>query len=140
MTTGAVVARHAGAQAFTIGQRRGLNLRTPAEDGSPRYVVGLDLLTNTVQVGPADLLDIDLIEGERPIWSGAPFGTEPVRVDAQVRAHGTAIEATARLVGDRLIVELEAPVRGLAPGQTIALYRGTRVVASATVDVTGTRP
>jgi len=139
VTTGAVVAHHEGAQAFTIGQRRGLNLRTPTQDGSPRYVVGLDLITNTVRVGPADLLDIDVIEGERPIWSGAPFGAEPVRVQAQVRAHGAAIDATAWLVGDRLIVELDAPVRGLAPGQTVALYRGTRVVASATVDVTGTR-
>jgi len=139
VTTGAVVARHEGAQAFTIGQRRGLNLRVPTEDGSPRYVVGLDLLTNTVQVGPAVLLDIDVIEGTGPIWASAPFGADPVRVQAQVRAHGMAIDATARLDGDRLIVELDEPVRGLAPGQTVALYRGTRVLASAIVDATRTR-
>ena len=41
--TGAVVARHDGAHAFTIGQRRGLNLRVPAEDGAPRYVVDVDV-------------------------------------------------------------------------------------------------
>jgi tRNA-specific 2-thiouridylase len=38
--------------------------------------------------------------------------------------------------GDRLIVELDDSVRGLAPGQAVVVYDGTRVVGSATVDRT----
>jgi tRNA-specific 2-thiouridylase len=139
VTTGAVVAHHQGAHAFTIGQRRGLDLRVPAGDGAPRYVVDVDVITNVVRVGPPELLDVDVIEGERPLWTAEPLGAEPVRVQAQVRAHGQPIDATASLCGDRLLVELDAPVRGLARGQTVALYQGTRVVGSATIDATRSR-
>jgi tRNA-specific 2-thiouridylase len=136
VATGQVLGRHEGAHAFTIGQRRGLDLRVPAVDGSPRYVVDVDVTTSTVMVGPPQLLDIDWVEGVSPIWPGRPLGAEPVRVHAQVRAHGTPVSADARLDGDRLVVELHEPIRGLALGQAIVLYDGTRVVGSATVERT----
>jgi tRNA-specific 2-thiouridylase len=50
-----------------------------------------------------------------------------------VRAHGTAVAATATYDGDQLRVELGVPMRGVAPGQSVVLYDGTRVVGSATV-------
>jgi tRNA-specific 2-thiouridylase len=134
--SGEVIAQHDGTFAFTIGQRRGLNLRTPAADGSPRYVVDVDVESRTVMVGPPTLLDVDLIEGIRPIWAGAPLDDRPVDVIAQVRAHGDPIHARAHLDGERLIVELTTPVRGLAPGQAVVIYDGTRVIGSATVDRT----
>jgi tRNA-specific 2-thiouridylase len=134
--SGDVVARHEGAYAFTIGQRRGLNLRVPAEDGSPRYVVDVDVQTRTVTVGAPELLDVDVIEGIRPIWAGGAIGEVDIDVFAQVRAHGTPVPARARLVGDRVIVDLGEPIRGLARGQAVVLYDGTRVVGSATVDAT----
>jgi tRNA-specific 2-thiouridylase len=140
--SGAVVAQHDGAYAFTIGQRRGLNLRVPAEDGSPRYVVDVDVVTRTVTVGAPELLDVDVIEGIRPLWAGKAIGEQAVEVLAQVRAHGTPVGARARSSGDRVVVELGDPIRGLAPGQAVVLYDGTRVIGSATVDATRrvTRP
>jgi tRNA-specific 2-thiouridylase len=57
-------------------------------------------------------------------------------VHAQVRAHGVPLPARARLSGDRLVVDLDEPVRGLAAGQAVVLYDGTRVIGSATVDAT----
>jgi tRNA-uridine 2-sulfurtransferase len=134
--TGTVVGRHGGAHAFTIGQRRGLDLRQPAEDGAPRYVVDVDVIAGTVSVGPPELLDVDLIEGVRPVWAGPAIGPEPVAVTAQVRAHGAPVAARAHLSGDVLVVELGEPIRGLAAGQAVVLYDGTRVVGSATVDRT----
>jgi hypothetical protein len=38
--------------------------------------------------------------------------------------------------GERLIVDLGEPIRGLARGQAVVLYHGTRVLGSATVDAT----
>ena len=58
VASGEVVAHHEGAHAFTIGQRRGLNLRVPAEDGAPRYVVDVDIATSTVFVGSPEQLDV----------------------------------------------------------------------------------
>jgi tRNA-uridine 2-sulfurtransferase len=134
--SGEVVARHDGAGTFTIGQRRGLNLRVPAPDGSPRYVVDVDVVTNTVRVGRPELLDVDRIEGIRVIWAGPPLTEAPADVEAQVRAHGRPVPARARMGAGRLLVDLAEPVRGLAPGQAVVLYEGTRVVGSATVDRT----
>ena len=36
----------------------------------------------------------------------------------------------------RLVVDLDVPVRGVAPGQSVVLYDGTRVVGSATITAT----
>ncbi len=135
-STGEVLAQHEGAHAFTIGQRRGLNLRVPAADGAPRYVVDVDITTRTVSVGPPELLDVDVIEGIRVVWSGPAVGVEPVGVHAQVRAHGIPVPARARMAGERLVVDLDEPIRGLAAGQAVVLYDGTRVLGSATVDAT----
>ncbi len=134
--SGQVLAQHEGAHTFTIGQRRGLGLRVPSADGSPRYVVDVDVSTNTVRVGGPELLDVDVIEGSHVIFSGDPISGEPVDVLAQVRAHGVPVAARARLTGDRLVVELAEPIRGLAAGQAVVLYEGSRVVGSATVDAT----
>jgi len=134
--SGAVVGHHDGAHAFTIGQRRGLDLRVPAPDGAPRYVVDVDIATSTVRVGSPELLDVDRIEGDRPTWTGDPLGAEPVAVHAQVRAHGEAIPAQASLDAGRMHVTLMSPVRGLARGQTVVVYDDSRVVGSATVDAT----
>jgi tRNA-specific 2-thiouridylase len=54
-------------------------------------------------------------------------------VGAQVRAHGAEIPATAWAEGDQVEVHLERRIRGVAPGQSVVLYDGTRVVGSATI-------
>ena len=72
----------------------------PAADGAPRYVVDVDIATSTVRVGPAELLDVDVIEGIRVVWAGPAVGGEPVAVLAQVRAHGMPVPARARMEGD----------------------------------------
>src|SRR3954447_3489315 len=64
-TTGAVVGRHEGAYAYTVGQRRGLDLRVSAPDRQPRYVLSITPVTNTVTVGPVTALDVSGVVGER---------------------------------------------------------------------------
>jgi tRNA-specific 2-thiouridylase len=59
---------------------------------------------------------------------------------AQVRAHGGLADAVAELDGELLRVQLREPLRGVAPGQAVALYRpdpaGDVVLGSATVSDT----
>ena len=129
---GTKLGEHAGAYAFTVGQRRGLRLSEPAAGGEPRYVVEVQSSTNTVVVGTTDLLGIDSITGDHARWCGpAPEGV--VRVGAQVRAHGEEIPATAWADGEQVEVHLQRRIRGVAPGQSVVLYDGTRVVGSATI-------
>src|SRR5690606_14627243 len=46
--TGAVLGTHEGAAAFTVGQRKGLNIGYPADDGKPRFVLEVRPKTNEV--------------------------------------------------------------------------------------------
>ncbi len=129
---GVAIGTHRGSYGFTVGQRRGLGLARDVLDGRARYVVAVDAAANRVVVGTDDLLGVRVLIGEQPRWCGAP-PEGPFAAHAQVRAHGTAVAATATYDGDQLRVELGVPMRGVAPGQSVVLYDGTRVVGSATV-------
>jgi tRNA-specific 2-thiouridylase len=132
--TGEELGRHHGSWAFTVGQRRGLRLGTPAEDGRPRYVLDIEPVGGTVRVGPREALAVRRLSGARPRWCGGV----PDRLDGtvQLRAHGAEHRAVATVCDDRVDVELVEPASGVAPGQAAVLYDGSRVVGSVTVATT----
>jgi tRNA-specific 2-thiouridylase len=137
---GAVLATHDGVHGFTIGQRKGLGIAGPGPDGRPRYVTAIDADTATVHVGEAGDLDVFALTGRAPVFtSGAAF-SGPVECAVQVRAHGETASAIVELIGDELDVRLRTPLRGVAPGQTLVLYRadpdGDEVLGSATIAAT----
>ena len=137
-SAGRVVGEHDGAVGYTVGQRRGLRLGVPAPDGRPRYVLEVSVTTNTVTVGPAEELDVDVVSGTSAVWCG-PEPSAGSRLGAQLRAHGAEVPCVVEAAGDEPRVRLEQPARGVAPGQTLALYDGDRVVGSATVATAGRR-
>lgn len=141
-TDGAVVGEHDGAYAFTVGQRKGLGLGHPAADGRARYVVDVQTSTNTVVVGPAELLSVDRIEAGKAVWLAAPEGdvgsTWLDDVEVQVRAHGAPVPARVRATTADGVPAMEVeltgrPLRGVAAGQSLVVYRGTRVLGQGTV-------
>ena len=134
--TGQQVGRHEGTFGYTIGQRRGLGLKEPRPDHAKRYVTGVDPARNVVTVGTADLLGVDRIAGEHLRWCGAA-PTGPQEYGVQLRAHGEELPATVAADGDRLDVRLHRRARGIAPGQSVVVYDGTRVVGSATIASVG---
>lgn len=127
---------HHGTYGFTIGQRRGLGLERSQLDGEPRYVVGIDAPRRQVVIGTADLLGIELIEGDRTRWCG-PVPQGPLRAGAQVRAHGAEVPCVAEVRGQTISVSLDHTISGVAPGQSVVIYSGTRVVGSATITNAG---
>jgi tRNA-specific 2-thiouridylase len=132
--TGDVVGSHTGAYAFTVGQRRGLALATPAADGRPRYVLAVSPATRTVTVGAADRLRVRRVSCGRPTWCGAAPVLPATGLLAQVRAHGAPVRCAVSLVDGALRADLGEDLHGVAPGQTLAIYDGERVVGSATVE------
>jgi tRNA-uridine 2-sulfurtransferase len=136
-TEGTVIGSHDGSYAFTVGQRKGLRIGTPAPDGRPRYVLDIEPVSNTVTVGPAEALGADEIEAQRPVWSGRRPPADELGCLVQLRAHGQVHRATARQDGDTLRISLNEPARGVARGQAAVLYDGDAVLGSATITRAG---
>ncbi len=118
---GAALGTHDGVRAFTVGQRRGVAVAT----GERRYVVAVDAPTATVTLGHRRDLLRERVDVERVTFTGdvIPSGTE---VEVQVRAHGEPTPGVWR--GDH--VEWCTPNPRVAPGQTVALYAGDRVLGA----------
>jgi tRNA-specific 2-thiouridylase len=133
--SGAVLREHEGAYAFTIGQRRGLRLGIPADDGQPRYVLDIEPVSGTVTVGPKEHLEVDALDCIKPLWAAAaPDG--PLECTVQLRAHGAEHRARVEAGDSAVRVRLIDPASGIAPGQACVIYDGTRVVGSATIERT----
>lgn len=137
--SGRVVGRHTGANAYTVGQRRGLRLGVPAPDGRPRYVLGIRPKEREVVVGPREHLAVGALRGIRTTWCGLPPAGSSAGFDCtvQVRAHADPVPGRARALPEgEIAVRLDEPIEGVAPGQTAVLYQGTRVLGQATIDAT----
>ena len=134
---GQVLARHDGVHGFTVGQRKGLGIPGPGPDGNPRYVTGIDAESGTVRVGGAEDLDVWSLTGRDPVFTGGTPFDGLIECEVQVRAHGGIASGIAGAVDDLLHVALRAPLRGVATGQTMVVYRpdpdGDEVLASATI-------
>jgi len=130
---GKKIGEHKGAYTYTIGQRKGLGLTVPTADGSPRFVLKIEPVSNTVVVGSREELAISKMWGERPVWCGPDVTSEKKRGFVQIRAHGSALDCTYYFDGSNLIAELDEVLLGLATGQAMVIYDGDRVVGSATI-------
>jgi tRNA-specific 2-thiouridylase len=130
--SGLQLGAHAGAYGYTVGQRKGLGLTVPAPDGRPRYVLSIEPVNRTVTVGPAELLDVSDLDGDRVRWCGPPVGGS-FGAAVQVRAHGEVTSGVVTVEGGVATVSLAEPVRGVAAGQAMVWYDGTRVIGSATL-------
>jgi len=134
---------HAGAAAFTVGQRKGLNIGFPTDDGQPRFVLEVRPVSNEVIVGPRAALAVTELAGSRFSWAGEPPVSPSTAwaCDVQVRAHADPVPATARVsassTGEReLVITPDEPIMGVAPGQTAVVYLGSRVLGQCTIDRT----
>jgi tRNA-specific 2-thiouridylase len=141
--SGAVMGKHEGALAFTIGQRKGLNVGFPTDDGQPRFVLEIRPKDNTVVVGPREALDLAELAGSKISWAGLPPADPetPFDCDVQIRAHADPVPAVAFVRpsadgGTELVIRPVDPLNGVSPGQSAVLYLGTRVLGQCTIDRT----
>jgi tRNA-specific 2-thiouridylase len=127
---GRLLGSHRGQQAFTVGQRRGIGVA--AEE--PLYVLHKDPRSGRVLVGPRRELATSTVG-----LSGATLlrpGDAVDRVKLRYRSDPIACSVEGDPAAgshERLILSLDEPVDGAAPGQTACLMRGQSVVGWATI-------
>jgi tRNA-specific 2-thiouridylase len=123
---GARLGIHAGAQHFTVGQRRGIGVAA----AEPLYVLATDAAANTVTVGPRADLAATAVAVRDAVLHRPADEVEAVKLRYRSEA------LPCRVVpgeGGRLVLELEEPVLGAAPGQAAVLLRGDAVVGHGTL-------
>jgi tRNA-uridine 2-sulfurtransferase len=126
---GAVIGSVPAIELVTVGQRKGLGgigsggKRPPAD--RRRYVVDVDPAAAAVTVGPLEALLVQEVPVRDPVWvDRAPDPREVLEV--QVSAHGRT--APASWSPDGVVRLLGTPIRRVAPGQSVVLYRDDAVV------------
>jgi tRNA-specific 2-thiouridylase len=113
---GTVLGRHRGQEAFTVGQRRGLGI----PQGEPRYVIGKQ--GSSVVVGPRDALRTERVRlSEWRRWRDTV-------THVKLRYRSTPVACSAEPGEDGLVLHLEQPFSGVAPGQTACLLDGDTIV------------
>lgn len=128
--SGNTVGTHKGAVAYTLGQRKGLNLAL----GTPVYVCDKNMKENTVTVGPNQALFHRILRASDWNWISIPELTEPIRVTAKARSRMTEQSATVYPENNGFArVEFDEPQRALTPGQAVVLYDGNTVVGGGTI-------
>ena len=127
---GRVLATHGGAAAFTVGQRRGLGVSGP----EPRYVLEVDAAANRIVVGPGELLARRGLVADRAGWvAGQPPADGPFEAEVRLRYRGEDVRAVLEARDPGLRAEFRVPQRGVAPGQSVVVYRGEEVLGGARI-------
>ena len=130
LSDGTVVGEHAGYARFTVGQRRGL----PGGFREPMFVTEIRAATREVVIGPREeLLGRGVVAREINWLGDAPTVGDHVAV--QVRHHAPPSPAEiVRLEGDEVELALDHPVAAIAPGQSLVMYDGDRVVGGGVIE------
>ncbi len=129
---GSHVGEHGGTAAYTVGQRQGLGVAL----GAPRYVSRIDPLSNTIQLGRREDLEVREFTVERASFIAPEQPTAAFRAAVRIRHRATPIEAEVRPLGERRwSVATDSPVWAAAPGQAAVFYDGAELLGGGRIEV-----
>lgn len=127
---GRVLGEHDGTFGFTVGQRK----RTGVVAGRPMYVLELQAAENRVVVGPRELLSRRGLAADRVSWvAGEPPTGGTFEAAVRIRYRGEDAAAVITPEGGSMRIEFKAPQRAVAPGQSVAVYRGEELLGGGRI-------
>lgn len=135
---GKIVGRHDGAQFYTIGQRKGLNIGGHKDSV---FVIGTDVEKNIIYVGEGHThkglsrsclrivpSDIHWIRPDIRMTSG-----EVRRYRVRIRYRQPLQDATVVMRDNGLFILFDEPQRGITPGQFAVWYDGDEMLGSGVI-------
>ena len=129
--SGQTLATHGGVHRFTVGQRRGLGVSSPA----PLYVLKIEAESGTVTVGPRAALDRTRLTASDVNWIAVDPPASWLPVAAQIRHRHTAAAGRVRsLAPGRAEFEFDTPQPAITPGQAVVFYDGDLVIGGGWID------
>jgi len=129
--SGRALRQHEGIHAFTVGQRRGLQVAS----GERLYVTRIDAKSGDVEVDQERNLFRAEARVSRVSFPSGAVPSEPVRGLAKIRyLHEAAPAVLTPTGGGEGHVRFDEPQRAMTPGQSLVLYDGDRVIAGGVID------
>ena len=135
---GRIVGRHDGAQFYTIGQRKGLNIGGHKDS---IFVIETDIPRNLIYVGEGhthkglsrsclriDPSEIHWIREDLEMLPG-----EMRRYRVRIRYRQPLQDATLIMRANGMYILFDAPQRGITPGQFAAWYEGEEMLGSGVI-------
>ncbi len=135
---GKIVGHHDGAQFFTIGQRKGLNIGGHKDSV---FVIETDVMNNIIYVGEGhthkglsrsclriELPDIHWIREDKPMHIG-----EIRRYRVRIRYRQPLQDALLIMRANGLYILFDTPQRGITPGQFAVFYDFDEMVGSGVI-------
>jgi tRNA-uridine 2-sulfurtransferase len=122
---------HGGVHRFTVGQRKGLGVSSPA----PLYVLKIDAESRNVTVGPRASLDRDRLTASGVNWIAIDAPPAWVAAHAQIRhRHAAAPGRVRALDNGRAEFTFDTPQPAVTPGQAVVFYDGDVVVGGGWIE------
>lgn len=122
--------QHDGLANFTIGQRKGIRIAA----SQPYYVLGKDVATNSLIVGPQEALGGTDLYANQVNWLDSIPPDRPKRLQVKVRYKAQAAWGLVTPIGeDRVQVNFEQPVRDITPGQAAVFYEDERCLGGGII-------
>ena len=127
---GKTLGKHRGYPAFTIGQRKGLNLGGLKE---PHYVTAIDPDKNEVTVGPQSDLYRSEFFADKVNWYLPKQNVFEAQVQIRYRHRGATAKVTP-LPNGRVRVEFAKPQLSVTPGQSAVFYINDLIVGGGWIE------
>ncbi|MDG2363904.1 MAG: tRNA 2-thiouridine(34) synthase MnmA, partial [Flavobacteriales bacterium] len=135
---GSIIGQHQGAHFFTVGQRKGLNVGGKLE---PLYVIGTDVITNTVFVGQGDnhigLMRSALLIAKEDVHWVLPSHKmeigETRKYLLRFRYRQPLQTGNVKMTEEGLTLTFDTPQNGITAGQFATLYDENKLVASGPI-------
>ena len=122
---GKVIGTHEGYPFYTIGQRKGLGKAF----GFPAFVTEIRKETNEVVIGKLeDLNRTSMVVGQLNLQKYAEIPEGGLDSLTKVRYKDSGTLGQIQQVNDKIIVEFNEEVSGIAPGQAAVFYEGDDVI------------
>jgi tRNA-specific 2-thiouridylase len=128
--SGKILGLHKGYCYYTIGQRKGLGIAL----GSPKHVTHIDAQNNTVTLGDHDELYTTLVRAKNYHVRDIDWLQETAEVEARIRYKSPAIKGQLTIVDSQLQIHFDEPVWGVAPGQSLVVYKDGLLVGGGIIE------
>ncbi len=121
---GKTVGTHIGAQAYTVGQRKGLGGGFP----QPMFVLKVDADKNQLVIGRSESLFSSHVEIDGVSFIAGTAPSESFKARVKLRFGSAGDDAQITLCGTHASIDFERPQRAPTPGQSAVFYDGSNLL------------